>query len=103
MFRRKVILPHPIGIVIGKKVQLGEGCTIFQNVTIGTKGSSLDGSAYPNIGKKVIVYPSAVIVGGIKIGDNSIIGAGTFVNKDIPERSIAFGNPLVIRENEYLN
>lgn len=35
--RNRIIFPHPVGIVIGQKVEIGHDCIIYQNVTIGTK------------------------------------------------------------------
>ena len=52
-----------------------------------------------HIGKKVWIGANAVILPGVHIGDGSIIGAGSVVNRDIPENVIAAGNPCkVIRE-----
>lgn len=44
----------------------------------------------------VTIYPNSVIAGGVKIGKNSIIGAGSVVIKDIPENAVAAGNPAKI-------
>ena len=42
-----------------------------------------------------------IIIDGIKIGRNSVIGAGSVVTKDIPDNVVAYGNPCkIIRENE---
>lgn len=46
-----------------------------------------------HIGKNVWIGGNCTILPGIKIGDNSIIGAGSVVTKDIPEKVIAVGNP----------
>lgn len=92
--RKRTIFPHPIGLVIGRNVVIGEGCTIYQNVTIGVK--DIKKLEYPSIGNNVIIYASAIIIGNVKIGDNSIIGAGCIVTKDVPENKVALGSPMRI-------
>ncbi len=89
---KRVWFPHPIGIVIGKMVIIGSGCKIYQNVTIGSKDEL--GLSYPKIGNNVTIYANSILVGDISIGDNVIIGAGTFVNADVPDNAIAVGNPM---------
>ncbi|HEX4854374.1 hypothetical protein [Arenimonas sp.] len=73
-----VRLPHPVGIVIGDGVEIGSNATIYQCVTLG----SLRGG-YPKIGSDVFLYPSAVVVGAIFVGDGAKIGALTYVDKDV--------------------
>lgn len=52
-----------------------------------------------HIGRNVWIGAGAVILPGVHIGDNSVIGAGSVVTKDIPENSVAYGNPCrVVRE-----
>lgn len=52
-----------------------------------------------HIGENVWIGAGAVIVPGVRIGKNSVIGAGSVVTGDIPENSVAVGNPCrVIRE-----
>ena len=53
-------------------------------------------SGNPVIERNVTVYANATICGNIRIGENSIVSAGTFVNFDVPENSIIIGNPGVI-------
>jgi serine O-acetyltransferase len=52
---------------------------------------------YPRIGKNVIVYPGAKIIGGIHIGDGEIIGANAVVVTDVPENSVVGGIPAKAR------
>jgi serine O-acetyltransferase len=92
--RQNTIFPHPVGIVIGQKVKLGKNCKIYQNVTIGTKETAnYESASYPIIGNNVTVYANSVIFGNISIGDNVVIGAGSIVFQDVPENSVATGNP----------
>ncbi|WP_367757266.1 serine O-acetyltransferase [Flavobacterium sp. WC2430] len=98
---QKVIFPHPVGIVIGKKVVLGKNCIIYQNVTIGTKDTeNYKDAAYPIIGDNVTIFANSVIFGGITIGSNSVIGCGSVVFVDVPPNSIVVGNPAKIIDNK---
>lgn len=83
--------PHPVGIVISKETVIGRNCAIFQNVTIGTWNNKS-----PTIGNNVKIYANSVIIGGIKIGDNAIIGAGSVVLNDVPANAVVAGNPAKI-------
>lgn len=89
--------PHPVGIVVGDGVFVGERCIIYQNVTLGAarRGDGRNG-LYPRLGRSVTVYAGAVIVGNIKVGDGAIIGANAVVLSDIPDNAIAVGIPARI-------
>jgi|SRR5690606_2846477 len=92
--KKRVKFPHPIGIVIGSKVELGSDCIIYQNVTIGTKDTDDPINAkYPVIGDKVIIYPNSIIIGDIKIGNGAIIGAGSIVIENVEPNSVVVGAP----------
>ena len=94
LYRSRTILPHPVGIVIGMKVEIGMNCKIYQNVTIGTKDiKDFKNGKYPKIGNNVTIFPNSVIIGDIKIGDGSQIGAGSIVLKDVPANTIVAGSP----------
>jgi serine O-acetyltransferase len=86
-------LPHPIAIVVGKGARLGEGLTIYQNVTIGV---SRETDVYPTLGCGVKIFPGAVIVGPVMIGANTVIGANAFVSIDAPDGSVLYGVPARI-------
>ena len=96
LLEKNTYFPHPIGIVINKNAKIGKNCTIFQNVTIGDKMTGTDKERYPVIGDNVTIYANSVIIGGIKIGDNAIIGAGAVVVKDVSPNAVVAGNPAVI-------
>ena len=86
--------PHPIGIVIHPDAKIGNNCTIFQNVTIGSgKYSEKYKTNIPIIGNNVVIYANASVIGGIKIGNNSIIGAGAIVIDDVEDNVTVVGNP----------
>lgn len=94
LYRKRTKFPHPVGVVIGRKVKIGYDCIIYQNVTIGTANTlNYLTSNYPKIGNNVTIYPNSIIIGDISIGDNSIIGAGSIVLNDVPANSVARGIP----------
>ena len=94
---RGVIFAHPIGIVIGNKTCIADGVRIWQNVTLGSHGKSNLGKNYPTVEKNVKIYAGAKIIGGITIGENSVVAANAVVNIDVPPNSIAAGVPCVIK------
>lgn len=82
---------------------IGDGVFIGQNVIISTLNHGINlkdrNTTYPSkvvIGNNVWIGSGANILPGISIGDNSIIGAGSVVSKDIPSNSIAVGVPAKV-------
>lgn len=96
---KDLMFPHPTGIVIGDGVIIGDGVTIYQGVTIGA-GRVGDGAKglYPIIGDGVVIYAGAKIVGNIKIGNRSVIGANAVVCRNVPDDALAVGVPAKVRE-----
>ncbi|UDM38212.1 hypothetical protein LIS44_14690 [Acinetobacter haemolyticus] len=82
-------LPHPVGIVIGEGVSIGKNNTLYQGVTLG-KGPD---NKYPIMGNHCVIFANSVLIGEIVLSDKCIIGANSFVNKDVPELSIFAGVP----------
>ncbi len=90
--------------VIGRNVIIGKNVHIFHNVTIGTLKKYSD--KYPVIGDNVIIYPGSIIIGDIVVGQNSIIGAHSFVNKSVPPDSIVYNATTLIikqKQTDYLD
>ena len=81
---------HPYSTVLNAK-SIGKNFSCIHCVTLGKK----DGQR-PIIGDNVTVNCHACIIGGITIGDNAIIGAGSVVVKDVPPNAIVAGNPAKI-------
>ena len=87
-------------------IEIGEKTMIGPNVTIVTLNHDINPETRVNatpkpvkIGKNVWVGADCTILPGVTIGDNSVIGAGSVVTKNIPENAIAVGNPArVIKE-----
>ena len=91
---RRVEIHHHSGIVINGYVEIGDGCIIRQNVTIGIKAIGDRGA--PILGRNVEVGAGAVILGHIRIGDGARIGANAVVMTDVPDGATAVGVPARI-------
>ncbi len=99
---------HNLIILDGNKVTFGDNVFIAPNCAFYTAGHPLDpeqrnkGLEYAKpieIGDNVWIGGNVVVLPGVKIGDNCVIGAGSVVTKDVPENSVAVGNPCkVIRK-----
>lgn len=85
-------LVHPFNVMIGRGVEIGEQCQIYHEVTLGT--GQIPGT--PKIGNRVTIYPGARLLGGIVIGDSTMIGANCVVTKDVPAGSIILAAPCRI-------
>ena len=81
-----------MGVVIGETTEVGENVTVYQGVTLG--GTSLERKKrHPTIGNNVIIGTGAKILGPFTVGDNSKIGSGTVVIKEVPPNSVVVGVP----------
>ena len=93
---------HNLVILDGNKVKFGDNVFIGPNCGFYTAGHPLDaktrneGLEYAKpiaVGNDVWFGGNVVVLPGVTIGDNVVIGAGSVVNKDIPSNSVAVGNP----------
>ncbi len=92
-------IDHGMGVVIGETAEIGNNVTMYHGVTLG--GTSwTKGKRHPTIGDNVIIGAGAAILGAIKVGDNSKIGSGSVLNKEVPPNSTVVGIPgrVVFRE-----
>lgn len=88
---------HFPGVVMRGNSILGSNVVLRQGVTIGARNSS--DSGYSRIGDNVEIGTNACIIGDITIGNNVVIGAMSFINKDVPANSIVYSsNDLIIRD-----
>ncbi len=89
---------HGHGLYIGGTTRIGNNCDVGQNVTLGGNYSKVDeeGNAYPQLGNNVSIGAGAQILGPVKIGSNSIVGANSVVTRDVPEGVIVQGIPAYI-------
>ena len=99
---------HNLTILDANKVKFGDNVFIAPNCGFYTAGHPLDaetrnkGLEYAKpieVGNNVWIGGNVVVLPGVKIGDNAVIGAGSVVTKDIPANVVAVGNPCkVIRK-----
>ena len=75
-------IQHGFATIISAK-SIGENCYINQQVTIGYKGDK-----NPTIGNNVHICAGAIVIGDCHVGDNSIVGAGAVVVKDVPPNEV---------------
>jgi serine O-acetyltransferase len=87
-----IFIDHGSGVVIGETAEIGDGCTIYQGVTLG--GTSLShGKRHPTLGRNVVVGVNSSVLGAIVLGDNAKVGGGSVVVKDVPANATVVGVP----------
>ncbi|GAB4316199.1 MAG: serine O-acetyltransferase [Methanobacteriaceae archaeon] len=89
---RRIFIDHGMGVVIGETAEVGDDVLIYQGVVLG--GTSLEKKKrHPTVGSGVVIGSGAKLIGNIKIGDCSKIGAGSVVLNSIPPGSTCVGIP----------
>lgn len=84
---KRVYIDHGSGTVIGETAEIGDDCLIYHGVTLGATGKEKDFLRHPIVKKNVIIGAGAKILGRITIEENSKIGAGAIVTKNISKNS----------------
>lgn len=80
------------GVIIEKNVQIGSHCSIYSESTIDNKRGEVVIRENASIGTHSTIMPN------VEIGKNALIGAYSFVNKNIPDNALAFGIPVKIKK-----
>jgi serine O-acetyltransferase len=96
---RRLLIDHGMGVVIGETAVVGSNVTLYQGVTLGGTGSGVDAHSrkrHPTLCDGVFVGNNANILGNITIGENSRVGAGSVVLRDVPPNSTVVGVPAHI-------
>ena len=89
---RRFFIDHGMGVVIGETAEIGDDVLLYQGVTLGGTGKEC-GKRHPTLGNHVIVGTGAKVLGNIRIGDGSRIGAGSVVVHTVPAGSTVVGIP----------
>jgi serine O-acetyltransferase len=98
---RRFFVDHGMGVVIGETTIIGDDVTLFQGVTLGGTGKE-HGKRHPTLRNNVVVGAGARVLGNIVIGENSRVGAGSVVLRDVPDNSTVVGVPghIVFRQGK---
>jgi serine O-acetyltransferase len=89
---RRFFIDHGMGVVIGETCEIGNNVTLFQGVTLGGTGKE-KGKRHPTLEDNTLVATGAKVLGSITIGENSKVGAGSVVLRDVPSNSTVVGIP----------
>ncbi|MEB3287649.1 MAG: serine O-acetyltransferase EpsC [Vampirovibrionales bacterium] len=92
---KRLFIDHGMGVVIGETTQIGDDVTIYQNATLGGTGKD-DGKRHPTVEDRVVIGAGAKILGNVRIGHDSQVGASSVVLKDVPAYATVVGVPAKI-------
>jgi serine O-acetyltransferase len=92
---RGIFIDHGTGVVIGETTVIADEVSILQGVTLGGTGKEV-GDRHPKIERGVLICAGAKVLGNIRIGSASKIGAGSVVLNDVPPRTTVVGVPARI-------
>ena len=103
---RRMFIDHGTGVVIGETTRIGDGCRLYQGVTLGAKRLEVDETGrirrghqrHPTIEDDVTIYAGATILGDdTVIGRGSVVNGSVFVTSSVPPRSVVSGPRVEIR------
>lgn len=94
----RVFFDHAMGVVVGETAEIGDGCTIYQGVTLGGTSLYKGAKRHPTLGRDVVVGAGAKVLGGFTVGDGAKVGSNAVVTKPVPAGATAVGNPARIIE-----
>lgn len=92
----RVFFDHAMGVVVGETAEIGDGCTIYQGVTLGGTSLYKGTKRHPTLGRNVVVSAGAKVLGGFTVGDGAKIGSNAVVIKPVPAGATAVGIPARI-------
>jgi serine O-acetyltransferase len=95
-----VFFDHAMGVVVGETAEIGDGCTIYQGVTLGGTSLYKGAKRHPTLGRNVVIGAGAQVLGGFTVGDGAKVGSNAVVTKPVPAGATAVGNPARIIQAE---
>ncbi|MSQ56016.1 MAG: serine O-acetyltransferase [Limnohabitans sp.] len=94
----RVFFDHAMGVVVGETAVIGDGCTVYQGVTLGGTSLYKGAKRHPTLGRDVVIGAGAKVLGGFTVGDGAKVGSNAVVTKPVPAGATAVGNPARIIE-----
>jgi len=89
-----LLLAHPVGVNIGYGVRIGNNVTFAGGVTAAARYYDNRGpQEFATICDGATIGAHAVLVGGVRIGENAVVGANSVVLKDVPDNAVVLGSP----------
>jgi serine O-acetyltransferase len=90
-----LVLPHPVGLVMGNAIRIGNNVMLGQGVTVGVSQANPTAvdDEVPTICDGATILANATIVGGVRVGEGARVGANSLVVTDVPDYAIVVGVP----------
>jgi serine O-acetyltransferase len=89
-----LLMPHPVGVNIGYGLTIGDNVTLAAGVTAAARYYDDRGEQeFATICDGATIGAHAVLVGGVRIGVNAVVGANAVVLSDVPDDAVVFGSP----------
>lgn len=92
-FGKGIWLDHGLGFVVGETAIIGDNVSIWHGVTLGSTLKDNSAQRHPRIANGVTIGADAIVLGGVDIGEGSVIAAGSIVLMDIPAGTTVAGVP----------
>lgn len=89
---KRFFIDHGMGVVIGETTEIGDDVLLYQGVTLGGTSSKHE-KRHPTLGRGVVVGAGAKVLGNIKLGNYTKIGAGSVVIDNVPDHATVVGVP----------
>lgn len=94
-----LVILDPAKVTFGNNVFIGPNCGFYtaeHPIDYKERNTYIESARPIKVGNNVWIGGNVVIVAGVEIGDNTVIGAGSVVVRDIPPNSVAVGNPCKV-------
>ena len=80
-----VFFDHAMGVVVGETAVIGDGCTIYQGVTLGGTSLYKGAKRHPTLGRDAVIGAGAKALGGFTVGDGAKVGSNGVLPKPVPQ------------------
>ena len=91
------------GVILGNNVFIGPGVTFTNDLYPSVEGWDDSKILSTTVEDGASIGANTTLICGVKIGENSLIGAGSLVTKDVPKNSLSYGNPSEVIKKNFKN